>query len=386
MRKAIIYILYHPAALFNYNFIRNEENNETAHILVICSHPYLDRESIEEYTRGFTKTIFLPDIDYENNVFRGFWRYFNFLKIARNELSANLKNIETFNVISDVCAYLPVNAILSELKKNTKFNKLFKINTDYLFEMKPDILKSAKTMCYTFLLRLYPAFCHKRLGYMYFNEFQDKDIQIISPFGRDIDSIKQNELRSSLFIIRPQFERNAGMKDTIIFYSTARVRAYGCELSLEAYKEKLAAFFKRLAEYYRGYTIVCKLHPLDFGKAMPEMEGIQYELYKGSLISQIHLNLNAKRVKACYSVVSTSLLYSAFLGIPSYTLYKYLDFKGKYPEEFFKTDSIVSSPLFYNIRLLDEIGVIDSIKAEPKKEKTKKNFSEFMEWPNEEFK
>lgn len=382
MSKALIYILYHPGALVNYNLIRNKEKNDLIHILLICDHPYTDKESIDVYLKGFTNIIHLPDIDYDNNIYRGLKKCAAFLKKARAELAVILKNVKSFNVISEFSAQLPVNTLLSELKNDPRFNKSISVSKEYVFELKPDILKSVKTVFYTLLLRLYPVYYHKTLACMYFKKIHDKNIQVVSLFGKDVPEAKKYDTRSLYSIIRPPLETSAEEKNTVIFYSDMSVQEYGCELSPEAYKDKLGKFFKRLSAHYEGYNIVCKTHPLDGEKVMWGMEAIKYELYKGKLISQMHLDINARKVKACYSVASTSLWYPASLGIPSYTIYKYLGFKGKYPEEFFKADNIATTPFSYNISLLDEIGAIDSLQVELKKETIERNWDEFMEWPD----
>lgn len=380
MSKALIYILFHPAVLVKYDVIRREGEKDIVHIMVVCEHPYSNRKNIDMYSKGFNHIVYLPCISYEANIFRGAMAYFRFLKKIQTELTPILENVKSYSVVSDFSAFLPVNALLSKLKKNDKFNKLITLCEDYVFEIKPDILRTAMTMLYTLLLGLQPAYYHKVYFYTYFEKFHDKIIQVISPFEKRIAVVKDSNPLSVYSIIRPVPERCTATKDTIIFYSDTGVRKFGCGLSNEEYSERLEMFFKRLSAHYHGHNIICKPHPLDIGKPMIEMGNIKYVLCEDRLISQVHLDMNFQKVKACYSVASTSLLYSASLGIPSYTLYKYLGFNERYPTEFFKTNNDVTTPFLYEINSLDEIGIIDSIKVEPKKEDIKRDWNEFMEW------
>jgi len=379
MRKAIVYILYHPAALASYDLIRSKQENSVIHILVVCNHVYCDKESIDAYSSRFTHTICLQDIDYDSNMVTGMRRYYAFIKKARLELARALKDCGSFSVISDLSAYLPVNALLSELKKDRRFNTLISISEKYVFEFKPDLIRSIKAILYTFFLRLTPVYCHQAFGYMYFKRMDDKIIRVISPFSAQTPETFKGGNQFSYCIVRPAVERISGGKDTVIFYSDMQVREYGCELTTEIYKEKLTCFFKQLAAHYSGHTIVCKPHPLDGRKVMPGLEIISFELYEGSRISQMHLDALLGKVKACYSVASTSLLYSASLGIPSYTLFNYLQFKGKYPGEFFNAGNGATTPFSYNIRSLEEIGAIDSLRVEPVKLPVGQSLDDFLE-------
>jgi hypothetical protein len=97
---------------------------------------------------------------------------------------------------------------------------------------------------------------------------------------------------------------------------------------------------------------------------MGGMEELEYEIYGGGLTSQMHLHAIIDRVRACYSVASTSLLHSASLGIPSYTLYKYLEYRGAYPRTFFESDIAQRQPFLYNIDTIEDIGIIDANSVE----------------------
>jgi len=123
-------------------------------------------------------------------------------------------------------------------------------------------------------------------------------------------------------------------------------------------------FFKVLRNYYKDCTIIYKGHPNN-KTLMTGAEDAGLEIYGGELVSQLHLNLNINRIKACYSPVSTSLIYSASVGIPSYSLFKYLEAKNKYPGAFFEEGEAAENPYLHNITSINEIGTNDDIKVRP---------------------
>jgi len=151
----------------------------------------------------------------------------------------------------------------------------------------------------------------------------------------------------------------------IIYGDTTVYEAFGCSLPYEIYVAKLTLFFNLLSQHYKECRLIYKPHPSDQSKVMPGLEYIKYELYNGILVSEMHLEQNIHRVKACYSIASTGLLYSAPKGIPSYTLYRYLEFNSEYPRAFFENENVCENPFLYHIKLVDEIGAIDSINVSP---------------------
>ena len=141
---------------------------------------------------------------------------------------------------------------------------------------------------------------------------------------------------------------------------------YKSALIPEERSRRTEDFLRRLAEHYTAQAIVCSPHPLDKGVPVDEMGAVKYTLSDQSLLTQMYLQLNRHRVKACYAVSSTSLLYSSSVGIPSYPLYKYLG----YAEDgnlniFFDGPAARKNPYLFNIAGLEDIGRIDDLEAEP---------------------
>lgn len=379
LKNAIIFISYHPGSLGDYDYFRTIDKGSSLHALIMCRHPYVTQEIIDLYSDKYDYVLILPDINYEKNIIRGFIEYFMFINKFCKWIRSILADIESFSVISDCSAYLPVNALISTLNKNNKFKKLISIREDYYVNTSVQIPTTLLTMFYTKVLNLYTVRAHKGLSYLYKNEPRDMIISLISPYERRI-APKQPLKNSapSFYIVKPVLDRDISDKNIIVFYSDRELGEYGSSLSSEEHKNRIRRFFVRLLKFYKNYKIICKPHPLDQGSVMDGMENVEYELYQGGLSSQMHLHININNIRACYSVASTSLLYSASLGIPSYTLYKYLEYNNAYPKIFFENNNMQHPPFLYHIKNLEEIGIIDDIRVEPTTDKFKDNWHQIM--------
>jgi len=365
LNNAIIFISYHPGSLTEYDWLREVDKCQSLHILILCQHAYVTKEIINLYSDKYGYAMILPDIHYEKNIIRGFIRYFMFINKFCKWIRPILSDIGSFSIISDCSAYLPVNALISTLKKNKKCKKLISIREDYYMNTSIQTPTTLLTMFYTKALSLYPVRNHKGLSYLYKNEPRDMIIKLISPYERRIDQKQPlNNSAPSFYIFKPVMDRKNSEKNIIVFYSDRELGEYGSGLSSEEHRNRIRRFFVQLSKYYKNYKIICKPHPLDQGNVMDGMENVEYELYKGGLSSQMHLHININNIRACYSVSSTSLLYSASLGIPSYTLYKYLEYNNEYPKGFFESEKAKQNPFLHNINKLEEIGIIDAISVE----------------------
>jgi len=380
LKNAIFFISYHPGSLVDYDCFRKIDNGRSLCVLIMCRHPYVTQEIIDLYSDKYDYVIILPDIHYEKNIIRGFIRYFIFINKFRKWFRSSISDIKNFSIISDCSAYLPVNALISTLKKNKKCKKLISLRADYYVKTSVRIPTTLLTMFYTKVLSLYPVRAHKVLSYKYKNEPRDMIVILISPYERRIDHKQPpNDSAPSFHVVKPVLEMDISKKNIIVFYSDRELSEYGSSLSSEEHKNRIRRFFVQLSKFYRNYKVICKPHPLDQGNVMDGMENVEYELYKGGLSSQMHLNININNIRACYSVASTSLLYSAALGIPSYTLYKYLEYNNAYPKTFFENGNVQQAPFLYNIINLEEIGIIDDISVEPVSDDSESNLDSILQ-------
>jgi hypothetical protein len=176
-----------------------------------------------------------------------------------------------------------------------------------------------------------------------------------------------------------QLERPDPNSGVVVFFSDRNIDVYKTELSDEERHHRLEKFMLGLGKFYRSQIIVCKPHPLDKGVPIKEMELVDFQLCARSLLSQMYLQRNLEKVVACYSISSTSLLYSASIGIPSYSIFKYLGYSDdSNMKVFFNDASTKRSPFLYNLGAIDEIGRIDKLDIKPIKDNNAEIWSQLI--------
>ena len=368
--KGIIFIAYHPQYLVDYVNLCEIDGVRSLHILIICRHTYLSDAIIEEYSKKFDHTIILPDVNYDKNIFTGFSLFRKFKSDYEVALKPILNDISSYRVVSCCSAWLPVNALLTALCHDSKFEALFTVCEHIASRGKINYLRSAIVLIYVLMFGLRFAYSDKILGYLYKINPWDGVLRFIGSYEKIVDSSANGKEVKICYIRRPAKSKRQDMRTgLVIFYSDRNLDAYKSSFSKEDRSHKLEQFILRLGKFYDSYDIVCKPHPLDKGVPVEEMKLVNFQLCDQSLITNMHLQLNIDRIVACYSVASTSLIYSASIGIPSYSIFKYLGYgEDENLNIFFDSVKARQNPFLYNLSTLEEIGKIDDIDIEPVKE------------------
>lgn len=379
MRLAIIYISYHPGSLVDYECLKKRAGSDFISVLIMCRHSYVSQDIIEMYSGKFDYFILLPDVNYRVNIIRGFLEFSKYMKEFKRGVNKILESIDAFQIVSDYSAYLPVNYILSFLTRQEKCDQLISTRDYYSFDIKIDRKKQMCVWIYTFSFGLYPVKATAEGHYFYIKDFFDTVVKFESRFIKKQKIGEINKGRKPIYrIFRSEIEQVVGEKDTIIVFTASNLRRLGCSLSQLEYEACLAKFISALADYYKGSKILCKPHPTELGQIMQGFEGIKYEIYDKRITSEMFIEQNATRIKACYTHMSTSVLYPSKQGIPSYTFYKYLKLENKYLTEWFETEEAQQNPFLYNITTIDEIGCIDSVNIKDIKTTEKDEFDNLM--------
>lgn len=382
MSKAIIFISYHPQHLVDYASLCNIDGKRSLHILIICKHPYLTDAFVDQYSIRFDHTVIFPDIDYDINIFTGFLALKRFKKQYSVTVEPLLRGVNSYRVVSCCSAWLPVNALLTALCRNQKFDGLFTACEHIKAQIKINYPRTLITLLYSLAFGLRFVYSDMIFGYHYKNNPWNGVLRFVTPYN-EISANSGNDQENKVCYIRrsekPRRQMGAGI---VVFYSDRNLDAYRSLLSKEERHYRLEQFILRLAKVYDSCDIVCKPHPLDNGLPIDEMQLIRFQLCDQPLLSQLHLQLNIDRVVACYSVASTSLVYSSSIGIPSYSLFKYLG----YSEDanlriMFDSFNAKQNPFLYNLSMLKEIGRIDDMHIDPIKESNTVDWNRIM-YPN----
>ncbi|MBP6919662.1 MAG: hypothetical protein KBC23_01550 [Candidatus Omnitrophica bacterium] len=352
--------------------------------MIICSHPYINPEVINLCVGKADRIIMLPDVNYKFNLFSGLMKAHRFLKEFDDQINPILDQIMKFTVISDCSAYLPVNLIISALKRKSKFKELVAIRQDYAFGRQIDIPGSLMCILYSFLLRTNLVWRHKLASFLYFKEPRDRIIGFLSAFGDERGFGNGAAANKTFFFYRPLRGRLSGRGDIVIIYSDRQLDSIGCDLSIESNVVMFKRFYDALFDHYKDCQFICKPHPQDKGRAMPGLDSSRVHVYTGGLTSQMHLESIAGRVRACYAVISSSLIYSASRGIPSYVFYKCIGINLPDPRLIFENDEALKAPYLCNLDSLDKIGCIDDMYVETGKKACENNFIDWID-ANEQY-
>jgi hypothetical protein len=368
--KAKLFISNHPGDLLLYeNFVKiiRRYDKKINIILFKVNHPYFLKFDFEPHKKYFDEIIDFDFIHYKKNIFLGYWEIFKFqrkLKMISNKL---LKNFERIDLFSAVSAWLPLNILLYNLSKNKNIKSITRF---ILCQIESPQIKTDKTK--TFFCRLYtlPFGCYK--------------IKVLSTLkGKFVDFVYDDNLPGDVVKITSFTEENLGKEDILPYpiisnaFSGDRedmVIIFGDESifwdcseylpQYEIYAEKITNFFQALEKKYSDCRLYYKPHPCDKeGKFMPGINPPKYTLFDNKVNAQTIFDSYYNRIKAVYTLSSSSVISSSFFGIPSYTFYHYLvNQAGREKfDNMFSQDNIKSKFLFH-LSDLKEIGKIDNLK------------------------
>lgn len=380
MIKATIFISYHPQYLVDYVNLCKIDGNRSLHILILCEHNYLSEAIVNEYSGKFDHTIILPDIEYDRNIFAGFLAFRKFKKRYTAAIDPLLRVIGSYRVVSCCSAWLPVNTLLMALCHNQKFESLFTICEHIVPRGKINYPRTLITCIYSLMFGLHLVYSDRIHGYIYKNNPWGGVLRFIGPWEEIIDNSSNDKTAKIFYIRRPARTKRQGIRTGIvIFYSDRNLDVYKSSFPQQERRYRLEQFILRLSKFYASHDIVCKPHPLDKGMPIEEMRLINFQLCDQPLLIQMHLQLNFDRIVACYSVSSTSLLYAASIGVPAYSLFKYLGYgEDANLKIFFDGPKLKQNPFFYNLSVLEEMGRIDNVDIEPIKGDNTGNWNRIM--------
>lgn len=379
MKKAKIFVCHHPARMVMYkNLAKMAKNKDTDIILFKVKHLYFESFDFKPFEKYFDKVVELDFLAYDRNIVRGYLRIIKFhkdLKKALEEINREYKEVDAILIYS---AWLPINFILFNLGQQKNIKNIIKITS-----IEPQGSKTKESRLMTSFANLYtlPFKCYEvgaitTLGGKFLDFYYKKDnlpginLKVVNPHSELL------EKREDVFpfpIVPPQGKKK---KDIIIVFGDTGISEFYSEYipDKEKYLDKKKLFFNALEKKYKECKLYYKPHPTDGDKFMKGIDKKKYQLFSSKINSEMIFDQMADRIKAVYSISSTSLINSSYYSIPSYSFYRYLFNKeGKKKWDEFFNQPGYDSPFIYHLEKIEEIGKID--KMEEKKidqEKDKK--------------
>lgn len=372
-KRAKIFICHHPAGLLLYkNLIKiiKKYDSEAKIILFKVNHPYFAELDFEPYKKYYDEIREFQFINYKKNFLKGFWEILNFQKKLKNTTLNLLANFERIDLFLDVSAWLPVNILLYNLSREENVKSITKFNLALgSSHVKIDKIKTFLCALYTLPFRCYQVKVLSTLGgkflnFAYIDNTPGTIFKIISPMAKELNN--PNYYKKENILPCPVVPEGlpAEKKDMVIVFGKKNIFQSFSEYlpNYEIYVKKLVALFRAIADKYLDCKLYYKPHPADQSELMPGIDNKRYELFDNTINTQALFDKYYNKIKAVYAFSSNSVIWGSFLGIPSYTFYKYLCNQNGINKfnNYFNQDNMVSEFL-YHIADLREIGRVDHL-------------------------
>lgn len=366
-KRAKIFVSHHPSDLLLYKnliILTKKLMPEAPIILFKVNHRYYKTFDFSPYKSYFDIVEEFPFITYQKNLWQGM-REMRQFKERLAQAKTLLEQFDHVDVLIQNSAWLPVNMLLFFFAKANAVKHIFR--WDFGME---EHKKTKRGRWRTFYCRLYQTLfgnsykVHavstlkgKFVDFAFSQPVPGQKLTIVSPAG-SIKHLAKEELSFPLLT-----HRTPEKKDMVVIFGDADILDWKeyVDNRKEAEK-KLIAFFERLNVVYRNYSIYYKPHPAD-EKLMPGIKKGVYHAFTNGVNTQSILDTYHSRIKAVYTVFSTSAMWSSFFGIPSYVAYRVVYNRvGALRFDHVFTQKSMSSPLIALVRDKEEIGTRDNIK------------------------
>jgi len=369
-KKAKIFVCHHPAGLLlfeNLSKIIRQCDPDAKIIFIKVNHPYFSNFNFESYKKYFDQIIEFDFVHYNENFIKEYFRIIKFIKKLKNAEKHVFNNFEKVDLFLQDSAWLPVNIILYNLSKSKKINNIFRIvELDIVTKnTKPSIFKSFLYNLYTIFFPCYPIKFimspeGKFANFQYKKRAPGKEIRVVSPINFD----KTGEGNVLPFPIIQKGSSDE-KKDMVLIMGDANIFKEFPEYfsSYEEFQQKTKNFLAAIEEKYKGYKICYKSHPADKAEFMLGIDPKKHIIFDNGTNAQTIFNDYYEKIKAVYTVFSTSAISSSYFGIPSYVFYQYFmnDAGKKRMDSIFLAENI-ASPFLFNAESIMDVGRIDDAK------------------------
>ncbi|MDD2731838.1 MAG: hypothetical protein PHI53_01430 [Candidatus Pacebacteria bacterium] len=380
MKKLKIFISHHPSNLLlyrNMSYMAKRLDKDTKAVLFKINHVYYKDFDLGPYLKHFDEILEFDFITYSKNIISSWYKIFKFLSRFRKAMKSFENSFDEIDLFLDNSAWLPLNIILYNL---SRFKKVKNINRFSYIE--PEDAETKVSRMKTFLCSLYslPFNCYKVKvitstkgtfsNFVYSENPIGRIIKIANPKGEFLKKISSN--KEEYFLPYPIFSKNIRLrkkakKDMVVVFGLGDIFSCYPEYMSEqkVFLEKMEKFFKALEKRYKRYKLYYKPHPQDErGVFIAGIDIKKYRLFDNSASAQYLIDKYSDRIKAVYTFLSTSAVFSSFYSIPSYTFYRYIynsdgvkRFDNMYDHENIKSDFL------FHIFSIEEIGKIDNLKS-----------------------
>lgn len=364
-KRAILFISHHPGDLLlykNISILMRRLLPKASIILFKINHRYYHSFNMSPYVQSFDSIEEFPFITYQKNLLKGSREMRHFRK-RLSEIKSLLHQYHHIDVYMQDSAWLPVNMMLFFLNDMPSIKHILRWNfgMEEHKQVREDSVRTWYCRFYhalfggAFPVRAVSTLEGKFVDFLYTERVPGEKLTIISP-AREKKTLRENEIYFPLFK-----GKQSPAKDMVIIFGDADILDFNEYVDdYEKAEKKLAVFFEYLQKMYHDCVIYYKSHPGDGASLMPGIKKESYRAFKEGLNTQSILDMYHSRIKAVYTVFSTSAMWSSFFGIPSYVAYRLIYNKAgvKRFDHVFMQESMTSS-LLTLISRKEDIGKND---------------------------
>lgn len=372
-RKAKIFVSHYPPDLPMYKAIATISKDTQPHtrlFLFKVEHPY--HFNVPLYKDSFDTIVTFPFIAYEKNIIEGVRQIVRFKRVLQKALR-NLEKFSHIDVYIEHSAWLPANVMLFALGNLSRVRHIYRLTLGS-YEIPGTRIDWGRTLfCYFYhlFINAYPVNAMKRIGggfatFNYLRKIPGILVKMTSPALPRKEKYRRNEFVIPYPVLSPRNKKSNSPDMVIIFGDKGVIDDFPDYVATSDAKEILHTFFSALEKHYQDTRLYYKPHPGAPGDFLPGMNPSHYKLLPASVSAQAILQEYWPRVKAAYTFFSTSVAWSSFFAIPSYTLYKMIyNTAGvkRLDEAFGQPD--IASPLLFALENIKDIGRIDNKKTSP---------------------
>lgn len=327
--RRLIFITYHPSSLVYHSIVRKAFPSDYPAHLVLIKHPYLKDIMIDQYKSFFDSILTLPEAFYSFNILPQFKKAREIQSSLRENLLVKFEPNDEAYVFTDGSAFLPVNIVLSLINKHSQCRRIYDYYSD-----KP-AYRSAENKLKTWLANIYTKYFHLNSVYAYQNKkftsyLYDKPLPAcpVSIAYRQTPMQDPEELLSADILNINAGQMGEAKKNPGIILVIGGATVFKAFEHLfpdyQTYEERMKSFFLRLKKVYKNDKILYKPHPADNNQLMPGVKEAECGIIHEELTAEMIIERMSSDVKACYTVASSAVHFSALLGIHSYMIYPYL--------------------------------------------------------------
>lgn len=369
-KRAKIFVSHYPPDIEMYApFAKMAKVKEpkTEIILFRVAHPY--RFNLSPYNKYFDKIVEFPHIKYDKNIISGIHAIRSFKKAWRRSI-LNLQQYAHIDVYIEDSYWLPVTAFLYV------FAKIKQVKHIYRITLGDNTIKGARidylrTLFIFFYYPFIPTYAVKAMrrnngGFVTFSSLHKlpgTTVRLLKPTAKSYISLTEMGIPYPLFVSRTEKK----IHDMVIIFGDKGVlEDFSDYVDKKNAESVLHEFFKALETHYRGVPIYYKAHPGAPDVLLPGMIKSHYRFLPAEVSAQFLLKKYYLHIKAAYTFFSTSVMWSSFFGIPSYTLYRLVynkEGRKRLDATFGQQD--IASPLIFPLGDIHDIGKIDNKKINP---------------------